>query len=326
MDVPLLEVRGLRTVFASPRGETRGEVSAVDGVGLRLERGRTLGIVGESGCGKSVIALSIMGLVPPPGRIAAGEILFEGEDLLKLSLERLRNLRGDKLSMIFQEPMTSLNPVFTVGEQIAEAILRHRDVTAREARAQTVEMLRRVRIPTPELRVGDYPHQLSGGMRQRVMIAMALACNPKLLIADEPTTALDVTIQAQILELMRALRTELGTAIILITHDLGVIAELADDVVVMYAGRVIERCAVPALFSEPQHPYSVGLLGSIARLDREQARLSAIAGFVPDAAAMPAGCRFHPRCPFAVEKCFHEVPKLVEVRKHHFAACWRAPL
>ena len=327
MDVPLLEVRGLRTVFASPRGETRGEVSAVDGVGLRLERGRTLGIVGESGCGKSVTALSIMGLVPqPPGRIAAGEILFEGEDLLKAPPERLRNLRGDKLSMIFQEPMTSLNPVFPVGDQIAEAILRHRDVTAREARAQTIEMLRRVRMPSPELRVDDYPHQLSGGMRQRVMIAMALACNPKLLIADEPTTALDVTIQAQILELMRALRTELGTAILLITHDLGVIAELADDVVVMYAGRVIERCAVQALFSEPQHPYSVGLLGSIARLDREQARLPAIDGFVPDAAAMPAGCRFHPRCPFAVEKCFHEVPKLAEVRKDHFAACWRAPL
>ncbi len=320
-------MRGLRTVFASPRGETRGEVSAVDDVGLRLERGRTLGIVGESGCGKSVTALSIMGLVPqPPGRIAAGEILFEGEDLLKLPPKRLRDLRGDKLSMIFQEPMTSLNPVFSVGDQIAEAILRHRDVTAREARAQTIEMLRRVRIPSPELRVDDYPHQLSGGMRQRVMIAMALACNPKLLIADEPTTALDVTIQAQILELMRALRTELGTAIILITHDLGVTAELADDVVVMYAGRVIERCAVPALFAEPQHPYTVGLLGSIARLDREQARLSAIDGFVPDAAAMPAGCRFHPRCPFAVEKCFHEVPKLVEVRKDHFAACWRAPL
>jgi peptide/nickel transport system ATP-binding protein len=305
----------------------RGEVSAVDGVGLRLERGRTLGIVGESGCGKSVTALSIMGLVPqPPGRIAAGEILFEGEDLLKLPPERMRDLRGDKLSMIFQEPMTSLNPVFTVGDQIAEAILRHRDVAAGEARAQTIEMLRRVRIPSPELRVDEYPHQLSGGMRQRVMIAMALACNPQLLIADEPTTALDVTIQAQILELMRALRTELGTAIILITHDLGVIAELADDVVVMYAGRVIERCAVQALFSEPQHPYSVGLLGSIARLDREQARLSAIDGFVPDAAAMPAGCRFHPRCPFAVEKCSHEVPKLVEVRKDHFAACWRAPL
>ena len=320
-------MRGLRTVFASPRGETRGEVSAVDGVGLRLERGRTLGIVGESGCGKSVTALSIMGLVPqPPGRIAAGEILFEGEDLLKAPPERLRNLRGDKLSMIFQEPMTSLNPVFVVGDQIAEAILRHRDVTAREARAQTIEMLRRVRIPSPELRVDDYPHQLSGGMRQRVMIAMALACNPKLLIADEPTTALDVTIQAQILELMRALRTELGTAIILITHDLGVIAELADDVVVMYAGRVIERCAVQALFSEPQHPYSVGLLGSIARLDREQARLPAIDGFVPDAAAMPAGCSFHPRCPFAEGKCRSEIPPLAEIKKDHFAACWRAPL
>ena len=323
MAVPLLEVRGLRTLFSGEQGEVR----AVDGVDLRLERGRTLGIVGESGCGKSVTALSIMGLVPqPPGRIAAGEVLFEGEDLLKLPAQRLRDLRGDKISMIFQEPMTSLNPAFTVGEQITEAILRHRDVAPREARAQAIEMLHRVGIPSPERRAGDYPHQLSGGMRQRVMIAMALACNPKLLIADEPTTALDVTIQAQILELMRALRAELGTAIILITPDLGVIAELADDVVVMYAGKVIERCAVPVLFSEPQHPYTVGLLGSIPRLDREQARLSAIDGFVPDAAAMPAGCRFHPRCPFAVEKCFHEEPQLTEVRKDHFAACWRAPL
>jgi len=305
----------------------RGEVNAVDGVDLRLERGRTLGIVGESGCGKSVTALSIMGLVPqPPGRIAAGEILFEGEDLLKLPPERLRDLRGDKLSMIFQEPMTSLNPVFSVGDQIAEAILRHRGVTAREARAQTIEMLHRVRIPSPEQRADDYPHQLSGGMRQRVMIAMALACNPELLIADEPTTALDVTIQAQILELMRALRAELGTAILLITHDLGVIAELADDVVVMYAGKIVERCAVPALFSEPQHPYTVGLFGSIPRLDREQARLSAIDGFVPDAAAMPAGCRFHPRCPFAEGKCRSEIPPLAEIKKDHFAACWRAPL
>jgi oligopeptide/dipeptide ABC transporter ATP-binding protein len=305
----------------------RGEVNAVDGVDLRLERGRTLGIVGESGCGKSVTALSIMGLVPqPPGRIAAGEILFEGEDLLKLPPERLRNLRGDKLSMIFHEPMTSLNPAFTVGGQVAEALLRHRTISRKEAKILAIDMLRRVRIPSPELRAHEYPHQLSGGMRQRVMIAMALACDPKLLIADEPTTALDVTIQAQILELMRALRAELGTAIIIITHDLGVVAELADDVVVMYAGKVIERCAVPALFSEPQHPYTVGLLGSIPRLDLEQARLSAIDGFVPDAAAMPAGCRFHPRCPFAVEKCFHEVPKLIEVRKDHFAACWRAPL
>jgi len=319
----LLEVRGLQTHFASERGVVR----AVDGVDLRLERGRTLGIVGESGCGKSVTALSIMGLVPqPPGRIPAGEVLFEGEDLLKLPPGRLRDLRGDQLSMIFQEPMTSLNPAFPVGEQIAETIVRHRGVSPAEARAQAIEMLRRVRMPSPERRADDYPHQLSGGMRQRVMIGMALACNPKLLIADEPTTALDVTIQAQILELMRALRAELGTAIILITHDLGVIAELADDVIVMYAGQVIERCAVPRLFAEPQHPYTIGLLGSIPRLHLEQERLSAIEGLVPDAAAMPQGCRFHPRCPFSVEKCRKEVPPLAEITQHHFVSCWRAPL
>ncbi|HEX6298582.1 MAG TPA: ABC transporter ATP-binding protein, partial [Burkholderiales bacterium] len=305
----LLEVRGLRTHFASERGEVR----AVDGVDFRLERGRTLGIVGESGCGKSVTALSIMGLVPqPPGRIAGGEVRFEGEDLLQAPVQRLRDLRGDQLSMIFQEPMTSLNPAFQVGDQIAEALLRHRNLNKGEAKRQAVEMLRKVRIPSPETRAEEYPHQLSGGMRQRVMIAMALACNPKLLIADEPTTALDVTIQAQILELMRALREELGTAIILITHDLGVIAELADDVIVMYAGRVIERCAVPRLFAEPQHPYTVGLLGSIPRLDLEQERLSAIEGFVPDPAAMPQGCPFHPRCPFSIDRCRHEEPPLKE--------------
>jgi oligopeptide/dipeptide ABC transporter ATP-binding protein len=319
----LLEVRGLRTHFASERGEVR----AVDGIDFSLQRGRTLGIVGESGCGKSVTALSIMGLVPqPPGRIAGGEVRLEGEDLLKAPAQRLRDLRGDRLSMIFQEPMSSLNPAFTVGEQIGEAILRHRNASKAEAANQAVEMLRKVRIPSPGARAGEYPHQLSGGMRQRVMIAMALACNPKLLIADEPTTALDVTIQAQILELMRALRAELGTAIILITHDLGVIAELADDVLVMYAGKVIERCAVPRLFSEPQHPYTVGLLGSIPRLDLEQERLSAIEGFVPDAAAMPEGCRFHPRCPFSVDKCRREEPPLQQVSDRHFTACWRAPL
>jgi peptide/nickel transport system ATP-binding protein len=316
-------VRDLRTHFASERGEVR----AVDGVSLELERGRTLGIVGESGCGKSVTALSIMGLVPqPPGRIAGGEVLFEGEDLLKVPARRMRDLRGDKLSMIFQEPMTSLNPAFPVGEQVAEVIIRHRKLDARGADAEAVEMLRRVRIPSPERRATDYPHQLSGGMRQRVMIAMALACNPKLLIADEPTTALDVTIQAQILELMRALRAELGTAIILITHDLGVIAELADDVMVMYAGKVVERCAAERLFLEPQHPYTVGLLGSIPRLHLEQERLSAIEGIVPDAAAFPQGCRFHPRCPFAVDKCRAELPPLLPMGDNHYAACWRAPL
>ena len=319
----LLEVRGLTTVFDTDDGEVR----AVDGVDFSLERGRTLGIVGESGCGKSVTALSIMGLVPrPPGRIVAGEVRFEGDDLLKLPPARLRELRGARLSMIFQEPMTSLNPAFTVGDQVAEALLRHRSTGKKEAKDQAIEMLRRVRIASPERRARDYPHRLSGGMRQRVMIAMALACNPRLLIADEPTTALDVTIQAQILELMRALRSELGTAIILITHDLGVIAELADDVIVMYAGEVVERCAVAALFAEPHHPYTIGLLGSIPRLDLEQQRLSAIEGTVPNAAAMPSGCRFHARCPFAVERCLKETPPLVEIKAKHFAACWRAPL
>ena len=313
----------MRTYFASERGEVR----AVDGVDLSLERGRTLGIVGESGCGKSVTALSIMGLIPrPPGKIAGGEVRFEGEDLLKVPPRRMRDLRGDKLSMIFQEPMTSLNPAFPVGEQISEAILRHKKVNKLQAQNQAVDMLRKVRIPSPERRARDYPHQLSGGMRQRVMIAMALACNPRLLIADEPTTALDVTIQAQILELMRLLRAELGTAIILITHDLGVIAELADDVIVMYAGQVIERCAASRLFSEPQHPYTVGLLGSIPRLHLEQSRLSAIEGIVPDAAAFPQGCRFHPRCPFAVDQCRSDIPVLKEVKTNHYAACWRAPL
>ena len=319
----LLEVKGLRTHFASERGEVR----AVDGVDLRLERGGTLGIVGESGCGKSVTALSIMGLIPqPPGRIAGGEVLLDGEDLLKQSPARLRDLRGDKLAMIFQEPMTSLNPAFRVGDQIAEALVRHKNISLKEAELASVEMLRRVRIPSPEQRARDYPHQLSGGMRQRVMIAMALACNPQLLIADEPTTALDVTIQAQILELMRTLRAELGTAIILITHDLGVVAELADEVMVMYAGQVVERCQAQRLFAEPQHPYTIGLLGSIPRLHLEQERLAAIEGVVPDAAAFPEGCRFHPRCPFAVEQCRRENPALREITPNHFAACLRAPL
>ena len=316
-------MHGLRTTFDGEQGVVR----AVDGVDFTLARSRTLGIVGESGCGKSVTALSIMRLVPqPPGRIDGGEVLFDGVDLLTLPDSRMRSLRGDKLSMIFQEPMTSLNPAFPVGEQIAEALLRHREVGKHEARAQAIEMLRHVRIPSPESRADDYPHQLSGGMRQRVMIAMALACNPKLLIADEPTTALDVTIQAQILELMRALRGELGTAIILITHDLGVIAELADDVIVMYAGQVIERCSVERLFAEPQHPYTIGLLGSIPRLHLAQERLAAIQGFVPNAAALPPGCRFHPRCPFAVDKCRHEMPPLMEITPQHQAACWLAPL
>ena len=319
----LLDVRELKTFFQVEGGE----FPAVDGISFSIDPGRTLGIVGESGCGKSVTALSIMGLVPrPPGRIAGGEILFDGVDLLQLSTAALRELRGNRISMIFQEPMTSLNPVLTVGEQIVEGILRHRTMSRDAAKELAIEMLRMVHISSPEQRFGDYPHRLSGGMRQRVMVAMALACKPKLLIADEPTTALDVTIQAQILDLMRTLREETGTAIILITHDLGVVAELADDVVVMYAGRIVERATVAALFAEPQHPYTVGLLGSIPRLDIEQDRLAAIEGQVPNPLAPVTGCRFHPRCPFVIERCRHEDPPLFDLGNGHESACWRAPL
>ncbi|TMH17255.1 MAG: ABC transporter ATP-binding protein [Betaproteobacteria bacterium] len=319
----LLDVRALKTFFQVEGGE----FPAVDGISFSIDPGRTLGIVGESGCGKSVTALSIMGLVPrPPGRIAGGEILFDGVDLLQLSAAALRELRGNRISMIFQEPMTSLNPVLTVGEQITEGILRHRTMSRDAAKELAIEMLRMVHISSPDERFGDYPHRLSGGMRQRVMVAMALACKPKLLIADEPTTALDVTIQAQILDLMRTLREETGTAIILITHDLGVVAELADDVAVMYAGRIVERATVAALFAEPQHPYTVGLLGSIPRLDIEQDRLAAIEGQVPNPLAPVTGCRFHPRCPFVIERCRHEDPPLIDLGNGHESACWRAPL
>ncbi|HTY70633.1 MAG TPA: ABC transporter ATP-binding protein [Alphaproteobacteria bacterium] len=322
MAVPLLDIRDLRTRFATDEGE----FDAVDGVSLSLEAGRTLGVVGESGCGKSMTALSIMGLVPPPGRIVGGEIRFEGVDLLKLSAAEMRELRGNTLSMIFQEPMTSLNPAFTVGAQIVEGIMKHRAVGRAEAKALAIDGLRRVRIPSPEARFDEYPHRLSGGMRQRVMIAMALACRPRLLIADEPTTALDVTIQAQILDLMRTLREETGTAIILITHDLGVVAELADDVAVMYAGRVVERAPVGSLFAAPQHPYTVGLLGSIPKLHLDQDRLAVIEGQVPSLHAPVSGCQFHPRCPFAVEECRRQSPPLADVAARHQAACWRSPL
>ena len=319
----LLEVRDLRTWFDGDGGTYR----AVDGISFSLQAGRTLGIVGESGCGKSVTSLSIMGLVPrPPGRIAGGEILFEGVDLLKLDAEALRDLRGARMAMIFQEPMTSLNPAYTVGEQIVEGILRHQAIDRAAARARAIEMLRLVRIPAPEQRFDEYPHKLSGGMRQRAMIAMALACGPRLLIADEPTTALDVTIQAQILDLLRRLREETGTAIILITHDLGVIAELADDVVVMYAGQIVERAPVRRLFEAAQHPYTIGLLGAIPELDRRRARLATIEGTVPDLGAELPGCRFAPRCPFAEPRCRADAPSLREVEPGHEAACWRAPL
>src|SRR5260221_1478564 len=318
----LLEVRGLRTSFA----RDAGRFNAVDGVSFAIQPGRTLGIVGESGCGKSVTALSIMGLIAPPGRIDGGEILFEGADLRTFSPAQMRAVRGNRISMIFQEPMTSLNPSFTIGDQIVEGIRRHRPVDAATAKRQAIEMLERVRMPSPAKRFDDYPHRLSGGMRQRAMIAMALALRPRLLIADEPTTALDVTIQAQILELMRMLRDETGTAIILITHDLGVVAELAQDVAVMYAGRIVEMAPVEALFAEPQHPYTIGLLGSIPRLHREQARLPAIEGQVPNPMTPPPGCRFDPRCPFATEKCQREEPPLREIAPAHWARCWYAPI
>ncbi|BDG61252.1 ABC transporter ATP-binding protein [Caldinitratiruptor microaerophilus] len=314
----LVEVRGLRTSFYTEEGV----VPAVDGVDLYVRRGETLAVVGESGCGKSVTSLSIMRLIPsPPGRIEAGEILFEGRDLLKLSEAEMRRIRGNEISMIFQEPMTSLNPVFTVGDQIAEAIMLHQGLSRRDAMARAVEMLRHVGIPAPEKRVRDYPHQMSGGMRQRVMIAMALSCNPKLLIADEPTTALDVTIQAQILDLMRRLKAELGMAILLITHDLGVVAEMAERVVVMYAGKVVEEGDVYSIFRNPLHPYTEGLLRSIPRLDETRERLHVIEGVVPNPMHMPKGCRFHPRCPYATDTCREVEPPLERVEEGGAVAC-----
>ncbi|HEX7438477.1 MAG TPA: ABC transporter ATP-binding protein [Caldimonas sp.] len=319
----MLEVRDLRTHFATDAGE----FVAVDGVSFAVEAGRTLAIVGESGCGKSVTALSIMGLVPqPPGRIVGGSVRFEGIELIGLPKRGLQDLRGNALAMIFQEPMSSLNPAFTIGEQIVEGLLRHKRIARPEASKRAVEMLARVRIPAPAERFHEYPHKLSGGMRQRAMIAMALACAPRLLIADEPTTALDVTIQAQILELMRTLQQETGTAVILITHDLGVVAEVADEVVVMYAGRVVERAPVAVLFEAPQHPYTVGLLGSIPRLDADQERLASIDGQVPSPLNPPQGCSFAPRCPFADAHCHAVAPVLLEVGAGHVAACWKAPL
>lgn len=319
----LLEVRGLSTRFKLEGGE----FTAVDDISFSVKAGRTLGIVGESGCGKSVTSLSIMGLLPKgQGRIAAGSISFDGVDLTQLPDAGMRALRGNRMAMIFQEPMTSLNPAFTIGDQLIEGIRCHSQLGPLEARLHAIEMLRRVRIPSPEQRIDDYPHKLSGGMRQRVMIAMALSSQPALLIADEPTTALDVTIQAQVLELMRTLREETGAAIMLITHDLGVIAELADEVVVMYSGRIVERASVARLFDQPQHPYTIGLLGSIPKLHLEQTRLAAIEGQVPTPMSGLQGCRFAPRCPFADDQCRMLQPPLLDVGDGHEAACWKAPL
>jgi len=319
----LLEVQDLRTLFSTDEGD----FFAVDGVSFTVEAGKTLGVVGESGCGKSVTSLSIMGLVPsPPGRIAGGSIRFEGQELIGAPAQAMQDLRGNGMAMIFQEPMSSLNPVFTIGEQIVEGLLRHRKLTRAQATERAIEVLRKVRMPAPEQRFHEHPHKLSGGMRQRAMIAMALACEPRLLIADEPTTALDVTIQAQILDLLRTLQRETGTAVILITHDLGVVAEVADDVVVMYAGRVVEQAPVATLFEAPQHPYTVGLLGSIPRLDAQRSRLASIEGQVPSPLRRSSGCSFAERCPFADARCRAEAPGLREVGARHRSACWKAPL
>jgi oligopeptide/dipeptide ABC transporter ATP-binding protein len=318
----VLAVKTLRTSFVSDGRR----IAAVDGVSFSLRRGRTLCLVGESGSGKSVTALSIMGLIQEPGRVEADAIRFEDRDLLALDARERQALRGDRMAMIFQEPMTSLNPAFTIGDQIAESLLRHRGLDRSAARARAIELLRRVRMPLPEQRVDQYPHQLSGGMRQRAMIAMALACDPVLLIADEPTTALDVTIQAQILDLLRILRSETGAAILLITHDLGVVAEIADEVAVMYAGKIVESADVARLYDDPHHPYTLGLLSSIPRLGQERDRLPAIDGMVPSPQRMPRGCRFHPRCPLADQRCAAEEPVSRVIAPGHRVACWKAPI
>jgi peptide/nickel transport system ATP-binding protein len=324
-DEKVLEVKNLQTVFFT----NSGLFKAVDDVSFTVRRGETLAIVGESGCGKSVTALSIMRLVPdPPGRIVGGSVTLEGTDLLGIAEAEMRKIRGNRISMIFQEPMTSLNPVIRIGDQITEVVRLHRDMTAKDAWAQAVEMLRLVRIPEPERRAQEYPHQLSGGMRQRAMIAMALACRPALLIADEPTTALDVTIQAQILALIVDLQQKLGTGLILITHDLGVVAQTAQRVIVMYAGKKVEEATVEALFENPKHPYTRGLMASMPAVislgAKEDVRLNEIPGMVPSLTNLPPGCAFAPRCRFAVDRCRTEYPPLQDFGDNHFAACWRA--
>ena len=322
---PLLEVDDLKTYFYTRDGIVR----AVDGVSFTVYPGETLAVVGESGCGKSVTSLSILRLIAaPPGKIVNGRLMFQGRDLLGLTEDEMRKVRGNEISMIFQEPMTSLNPVLTIGRQIAEALVLHRGITSKAALERAVEMLTLVNIPEAARRIEQYPHQLSGGMRQRVMIAMALACNPRLLIADEPTTALDVTIQAQILDLMRGLKEKTGAAIVLITHDLGVVAEMAQRVVVIYAGRKVEEAAVDDLFAHPRHPYTEGLLKSIPRLEHAQAaghlRLAEIPGMVPSLKEEIGGCLFAPRCGYATERCRLEYPPLKEKAPGHFAACWES--
>ena len=318
----LLEVKDLQTHFFT----MDGVVKAVDGVSYDLEEGETLGLVGESGCGKSVSALSLMRLIPdPPGKIVNGEVVLDGEDILKIDMDDMRNIRGAKMSMVFQEPMTSLNPVLTIERQLTETLQLHKGMSKVEARREGVDLLSRVGIPDPEQRIKQYPHQFSGGMRQRVMIAMALSCSPRLIIADEPTTALDVTIQAQILELMKSLTTEFGVALIVITHNLGVVARYADRVNIMYAGRIIERGSAREIYSNPRHPYTVGLLRSVPRLDLpRRARLDPIEGQPPDLVNLPAGCAFRARCRWAVDKCATDTPVLEETSANHWSACWRA--
>jgi oligopeptide/dipeptide ABC transporter ATP-binding protein len=316
----LLQVRNLETSFFTPEGQVR----AIDGISFEIGEGKTIGLVGESGCGKSVTSLSIMRLIPsPPGKIVGGEIMYRDRDLLRLNNEEMRKIRGNEISMIFQEPMTSLNPVFTVGNQIGEAIRLHQGLGKKETRQKTIDMLRLVKIADPESRVDSYPHQLSGGMRQRIMIAMALSCNPSLLIADEPTTALDVTIQAQILDLMKELQQKIGgMALLLITHDLGVVAEQADDVAIMYAGKIVERSNTRAIFNRPFHPYTVGLINSLPGAGAlKKKRLDAIPGVVPNPLHLPSGCRFRDRCPRAADLCAQVEPKLEEKAPGHTAAC-----
>ncbi|MBI5093010.1 MAG: ABC transporter ATP-binding protein [Candidatus Hydrogenedentes bacterium] len=319
MTQPILSVRNLRVRFKSDKGEAW----VVDDVSLDVSAGKTLALVGESGCGKSMTALSILRLIPsPPGKIASGEILLGGRDLLALPETDMQAIRGAEISMIFQEPMTSLHPVFRAGNQIAAAIMLHSELSFAEARRETVQLLAQVGIPSPEERADDYPHQMSGGMRQRAMIAMALSCKPSVLIADEPTTALDVTIQAQILDLLKKLQEQLGMAIILITHDLGIVAENADEVAIMYAGKIVERAPVQDLYSSPRHPYTVGLFNSLPKLNAQRARLVPIPGQVPAATEFPAGCRFHPRCAHAMSCCTKEVPKTLDAGAGHSVACW----
>ncbi|HUY89562.1 MAG TPA: ABC transporter ATP-binding protein [Pirellulales bacterium] len=315
---PLLEVVELKTYFRTEQGLAR----AVDGVSFSVDRGKTLAVVGESGCGKTVTALSILRLIPiPPGEFAGGKILLEGRDLIQATAREMQAVRGGDVGMIFQEPATSLNPVFTIGDQIAEAIRLHRDVPRSALRGEVLRALTEVRMSEPERRIRQYPHELSGGMKQRAMIAMALSCNPKLLIADEPTTALDVTIQARILDLLRKSQAEHGMGLLLITHDLGVVAEMADDVAVMYAGQVVEKAAAGPLFGKPLHPYTRGLFASLPRVDRLDDRLQAIEGNVPPPTQFPGGCRFKERCPLAADKC-DELPPFVEIEPGHFSACW----